>query len=77
MEFVNLPKFVLSLVTIICMTILIGTRTLDAGIGIPVITGILGIGIGNGIALKNGDPVEPMIGTRQGPANEPVPPPAR
>jgi len=76
MEFVNLPKFILALTTVIGIFVLIGVGQLDSAIGIPVITGTLGIGIGNGIAFKQGQVVTPMVGRQDVTPAEPTPPTA-
>jgi len=74
MQFVNLPKFILALTTVVGIFVLIGIGQLHADIGIPVITGTLGIGIGNGIAFKQGQIVTPMVGRQDVTPTESTPP---
>jgi hypothetical protein len=39
-------------------------RAIDSATGMPVITLIVGYAVGNGIAARKGDPVEPIIGRK-------------
>jgi hypothetical protein len=38
---------------------------LDADNGIPIITLVIGYAVGNGIAAKQGEPVQPIIGRKE------------
>jgi hypothetical protein len=55
----NPPKAIIVLVSLVCLTILLVTKSVapEAGLGL-----IVGYGVGNGIAAKQDQPVEPMIG---------------
>lgn len=64
MTIANPPKALIALVALICMTVLIAVRAIDANAGIPIITMIVGYAIGNGIASRSGQPVEPIIGRK-------------
>lgn len=61
----NPSKALIALVGLICITILMAVRAIDQGTGMPVITLIIGYAVGNGIAAKQGQPVEPIIGQRK------------
>ncbi len=60
----NPSKALIALVALICITVLIAVRAIDANMGMPIITMIVGYAVGNGIAAKKGDPVEPIIGPK-------------
>ena len=60
----NPSKALIALVGLICITVLIAVRAIDADMGMPIITMIVGYAVGNGIAAKKGDPVEPIIGRK-------------
>jgi hypothetical protein len=60
----NPSKALIALVALICITVLIAVRAIDADMGMPIITMIVGYAVGNGIAAKKGDPVEPIIGRK-------------
>ena len=60
----NPSKALIALVALICITVLIAVRAIDANMEMPIITMIVGYAVGNGIAAKKGDPVEPIIGRK-------------
>jgi hypothetical protein len=62
----NPSKALIALVALICITVLIAVRAIDADMGMPIITMIVGYAVGNGIAARKGDPVEPIIGRKNG-----------
>ena len=64
MTITNPSKAMIALVGLICMTVLIAVRAIDASTGMPVITMIIGYAVGNGIAARQGQPVEPIIGRK-------------
>lgn len=59
----NPPKALIVLVALIGIIVLMVTGSIDETTGAGLIGMIVGYGIGNGIAAKHGDPVEPIIGT--------------
>lgn len=65
MNITNPSKAMIALVGLICLTILIAVDSITSEAGLPVITAIVGYAIGNGIAAKTGQPVEPIIGKKQ------------
>jgi len=62
----NPSKALIALVALICITVLIAVGAIDANQGLPIITMIVGYAVGNGIAAKKGDPVDPIIGPKNG-----------
>lgn len=60
----NPPKMIVVVLALICLTVLLMSNTIDSAEGLGLIGLIVGYGVGNGIAAKQGDPVEPMIGRR-------------
>jgi hypothetical protein len=67
MNLANPSKALIALVGLICLTLLIAVEAIAADSGLPVITAIVGYAIGNGIAAKQGQPVEPIIGRKSKP----------
>lgn len=65
MSLANPSKALIALVGMICITVLIAVDAITAESGLPVITAIVGYAIGNGIAAKQGQPVEPIIGKKK------------
>ena len=61
----NPSKALIALVALICMTVLIAVGSIDSDQGLPIITMIVGYAVGNGIAAKKGEPVEPIIGAKR------------
>lgn len=62
----NPSKALIALVALICVTVLIAVGSIDSNQGLPIITMIVGYAVGNGIAAKKGDTVEPIIGRKNG-----------
>ena len=67
MNIANPSKAFIALVSLICLTVLIAVDAITSDAGLPVITAIVGYAIGNGIAAKQGQPVEPIIGRKPKP----------
>lgn len=61
----NIPKLVVSLVLTICMTVLMMSKTVTSEAGVPFLTAIGGYVLGNGIAARRNEPVEPIVGPRR------------
>jgi hypothetical protein len=57
----NPPKFWLLVIALIGTFVLMGIGTIASDVGMGVIGSIVGYGIGNGIAAKNNQPVEPVF----------------
>lgn len=64
MSLANPSKALIALVGMVCLTVLIAVDAITSEAGLPVITAIVGYAIGNGIAAKTGQPVEPIIGKK-------------
>lgn len=60
----NLPKLIVALVLSICMTVLMLANTVSSEAGVPFLTAIGGYMLGNGIAARRNEPVEPVLGRR-------------
>lgn len=66
----NPPKFYIVIMSLICITTLMITNTIESDAGLGLLGLIVGYGVGNGIAARNNQQVEPMIGiTRTDPAD--------
>lgn len=65
MNIANPSKALIALVGLVCLTVLMAVKAIDADTGVPVLTTIVGYAIGNGIAARKGDPVEPIIGWKK------------
>ena len=64
MNIANPSKALIALVGMVCISVLIAVDAITSDAGLPLITTVLGYAIGNGIAARNGDPVDPIIGRR-------------
>lgn len=66
MNITNPSKALIALVGLVCLTILLAVGAIPSEAGTGMIGSILGYAIGNGIAAKSGQPVEPIIGRKKG-----------
>lgn len=57
----NPPKWVIVLASLASITYLMASNTIDSEAGVGLLGLIVGYGIGNGIAARNDQPVEPLI----------------
>ena len=64
MSLANPSKALIALVGLICITILMVSDSISQDAGIGLVSAIIGYAIGNGIAAKSGQPVEPIIGKK-------------
>ncbi len=64
MNITNPSKALIALVGLICITILMVTDSISQDAGIGLVSAIIGYAIGNGIAAKQGQPVQPIIGKK-------------
>ena len=64
MRIANPSKAFIALVGLICITVLIAIGKVDMSQGMPVITLVIGYAVGNGIAARSGEPVQPIIGPK-------------
>ena len=65
MNIANPSKALIALVGLICLTVLMATKAISSDAGLPIVTTIIGYAVGNGIAAKKGDPVDPIIGKKK------------
>ena len=64
MKITNPSKALIALVALICITVLMALESIDTDQGMPILTLIVGYAVGNGIAARTGEPVEPIIGRK-------------
>ena len=64
MRIANPSKAFIALMGLICITVLIAIGKVDMSQGMPVITLVIGYAVGNGIAARSGEPVQPIIGPK-------------
>ena len=65
MKITNPPKALIALVGLLCITVLMALESIEQSSGMPVLTLIIGYAVGNGIAARQGSPVEPIIGNKE------------
>ena len=58
----NPPKAWIILAGLAAVTILMALGRVTSEAGLPVITAFVGYAVGNGIAARRGEPVEPIFG---------------
>ena len=64
MSLANPSKALIALVGLVCITVLMVTDSISQDAGIGLVSAIIGYAIGNGIAAKTGQPVDPIIGKK-------------
>lgn len=62
MTLANPPKALIALVALILISGLMAIDAITTDAGMPLFTMIVGYAIGNGVAARSGQPVEPIIG---------------
>ena len=67
----NPPKFYIVVLSLLCITVLMVSGTIESEAGLGLIGLIVGYAVGNGIAAKNHEPVEPIIGAHKDHQEEP------
>ena len=65
MNITNPSKALIALVGLVCLTVLLAVGAIPSEAGTGMIGSILGYAIGNGIAAKQGVPVDPIIGKKK------------
>lgn len=60
----NGAKLIVAVVVIICCTVLLAVGAIDQGTGMSPITLVIGYILGNGVAAIKGEPVTPIIGSK-------------
>ena len=48
----------------VCITVLLACHSIDQSAGTGLLGSIIGYAVGNGIAARKGDPVDPIIGPK-------------
>ena len=61
----NPPKALILLVALVCVTVLMAIGKVPTDAGLPLVSATLFYAIGNGVAAKTGQPVEPIIGKKE------------
>ncbi|MEY2580529.1 MAG: hypothetical protein QOE09_378 [Ilumatobacteraceae bacterium] len=62
---INYFKLFLAALGMICVTVLMALNSIESAAGMPIITLIVGYCVGNGIASKQDQPVQPIFGSRR------------
>jgi len=62
---VNVPKATIALVALVCVTVLGAVGVLESDAVLAIISSVVGYAIGNGVAARSGQAVEPILGTRK------------
>jgi hypothetical protein len=62
---VNVPKATIAFVALVCVTVLGALDVLESDAVLAIISSVVGYAIGNGVAARSGQAVEPILGTRQ------------
>ena len=65
MTLANPPKALIALVALILISGLMAIDAITTDAGMPLFTMIVGYAIGNGVAARSGQAVEPIIGQKQ------------
>ena len=60
----NPPKALIALVGLVCLTVLMALNSIEEATGTGLIGSILGYAIGNGIAARQGQAVDPIFGRK-------------
>jgi hypothetical protein len=61
---VNVPKATIALVALVCVTVLGALDVLESDAVLAIISSVVGYAIGNGVAARTGQNVQPIIGVR-------------
>jgi len=64
MRISNPPKALIALVGLVCLTVLMALNSIEEATGTGLIGSILGYAIGNGIAARQGQDVDPIFGRK-------------
>lgn len=60
----NPPKAFIVLVGMICITVLMAVHAIDQSAGTGLLGSIIGYAVGNGIAARKGETVDPILGKK-------------
>jgi len=64
MNITNVPKAAILMLALVCITILLGTNSIDESAGLPIISAIVFYGLGNGVAGRSGKESPKIFGPR-------------
>jgi hypothetical protein len=64
MTIANPPKALILLVALLSLVLLMAIGKVNTDSGMPILTAIVFYGIGNGVAARNGNPSQPIIGSK-------------
>lgn len=65
MSLTNLPKLIVALVAMVCVTVLAALGSIAPEAATTIITAVLAYILGNGVAAASGKPVQPILGRRE------------
>ena len=60
----NLPKFLILLMGLLCLTVLMVFDKIDMASGVPMLTMIIGYSIGNGVNARQGNDTSNVFGAK-------------
>lgn len=60
----NLPKFLILVMGLLCLTVLMVADKIDMASGVPMLTMIIGYSIGNGVNAKQGNDTSNVFGAK-------------
>ena len=60
----NAPKFIILLAGLLCLTALMVADKIDMASGVPILTMIIGYGIGNGVNARTGEAPSNIFGKK-------------
>lgn len=61
----NAPKFIILLVGLLCLTALMVADKIDMASGVPILTMVIGYGIGNGVNARTGEQPTNIFGKKE------------
>ena len=64
MSIINPPKALIALVALICLTVLMASNRIEGEAAMGLMGMIIGYAVGNGIAAKSDEEVQPIIGKK-------------
>lgn len=64
MKIANPSKAMILLVALVCVTVLMAIGKVPTDAGLPLVSAALFYGLGNGVAARQGQPVDPVIGRK-------------
>jgi hypothetical protein len=65
MNITNPPKFLILMLALVCITILLATKSISQEAGLPLVSAIVFYGIGNGVGAKGKLDSPKIFGTKE------------